>query len=189
MPVTINRAKEASLTHEPCAASARDNGLQSSGRGTKPRLQRASETWRNLGNDDEVIAFVTNFREHMLRVEGTQARPRGMCFHLCRPLAALLRNSGVEVELYESHLGDPVLGENHAWLKLADGRALDPTPDQFDKVCPRSTSARRTTGRGSPTLTTRARCGEGSLPGAALLRAHGRRRRRGDVPPRLRHGA
>jgi hypothetical protein len=51
-----------------------------------------------------------------------------MCAAVSWPLAALLRCSGVPCETVESDLGDC----NHVWIRLEDGRALDPTADQFN---------------------------------------------------------
>ena len=52
----------------------------------------------------------------------------------CRVLAAgsLLRLHGIEAETVESDLGEC----NHVWLQLEDGRALDPTADQFNALFP-----------------------------------------------------
>lgn len=74
--------------------------------------------------DQELIQFATEFRAGLL---GNRSSHR-CCFVVCSPLATLLGLHGVEVELVESDLGK---GRNHAWLRLADGRALDPTADQF----------------------------------------------------------
>lgn len=53
-----------------------------------------------------------------------------MCAAVCYPLASLLNISGVKCEAVESDLGEC----NHVWIRLADGRALDPTGDQFNLV-------------------------------------------------------
>jgi hypothetical protein len=53
-----------------------------------------------------------------------------MCAAVCYPLVTLLNMAGVKCEIVESDLGDM----NHVWLKLADGRALDPTADQFNRL-------------------------------------------------------
>jgi hypothetical protein len=74
--------------------------------------------------DADLIAYATEFREDIL--DGGESWMR--CFMVCAPLAPLLRMSGVAVELVESDLGDT----NHVWLRLPDGRALDPTADQFE---------------------------------------------------------
>lgn len=74
--------------------------------------------------DDELISFASEFREGIL-----DGRPSAwMCAAVCWPLAGLLRASGVDAECVESDLGEC----NHIWIRLADGRALDPTADQFN---------------------------------------------------------
>ena len=50
-----------------------------------------------------------------------------MCFAVCAPLQGYLSFLGVETELEEICVGDG----NHFWLRLNDGRVLDPTADQF----------------------------------------------------------
>ncbi len=74
--------------------------------------------------DAELIQFATEFREGILDGEASNMR----CAMVCWPLAGLLRVYGVECETIESDLGEM----NHIWIRLADGRALDPTLDQFN---------------------------------------------------------
>jgi hypothetical protein len=74
--------------------------------------------------DAELIEFATEFREGILG----GAPSNWMCFAVCAPLAPLLRMSGVEAEMVEGDLGVC----NHYWLRLTDGRVLDPTADQFN---------------------------------------------------------
>jgi hypothetical protein len=74
--------------------------------------------------DQELIDCATEFRLGMINGEP----PMMKCFMVCAPLAGLLSFLGVEVRLIESDLG----WTNHCWLQLADGRALDPTADQFN---------------------------------------------------------
>lgn len=74
--------------------------------------------------DQELIQFATEFRAGLL---GKRSSAR-CCLVVCSPLATLLGLHGVAMELVESDLGK---GRNHVWLRLADGRALDPTADQF----------------------------------------------------------
>lgn len=74
--------------------------------------------------DDELIEFAADFRDEIL-----DGRPSSwMCAMVCWPLAGVLRFNGVECECVESDLGHC----NHIWIRLADGRALDPTADQFN---------------------------------------------------------
>lgn len=56
-----------------------------------------------------------------------------MCAAVSWPLAAYLRSiHGVDCETIESDFGEC----NHIWIKFADGRALDPTLDQFNRWFP-----------------------------------------------------
>ena len=61
-----------------------------------------------------------------------------MCFVVCAPLEGLLRFYGVKVCLVETNLSNDARSDcySHFWLKLPDGRALDPTADQFEKQSP-----------------------------------------------------
>jgi hypothetical protein len=52
-----------------------------------------------------------------------------VCYPLQGYLSAL---HGLQTEVVESDLGEC----NHVWLKLPDGRALDPTADQFNYCNP-----------------------------------------------------
>lgn len=74
--------------------------------------------------DAELIEYASDFRAGILDGE----MPTLRCFMVCAPLATLLNMDGVACELVESDLG----WANHFWLRLADGRALDPTADQFN---------------------------------------------------------
>ena len=78
--------------------------------------------------DPELVDFATEFRTGIL--DGRSSK--SMCFAVCAPLASLLHLHGVETEVVESDLGET----NHFWIRLADGRVLDPTADQFDKSLP-----------------------------------------------------
>lgn len=76
--------------------------------------------------DAELIEFAQEFREGIL-----DGRPsNGACAAVCWPLGSLLNMHGVECEYVETDLG----AMNHVWLKLSDGRALDPTLDQFNHL-------------------------------------------------------
>lgn len=79
-------------------------------------------------SDEELIEFATDFRDGILG-----GRPSNwMCAAVCWPLSTLLGMHGVKNKSVESDLGHM----NHVWLKLADGRALDPTADQFNGLFP-----------------------------------------------------
>jgi hypothetical protein len=76
--------------------------------------------------DDEIIEFASEFREGIL-----DGRPSNfMCAAISWPLSTLLELNGVQCTCVEVDLGDC----NHIWIKLADGRALDPTADQFNMM-------------------------------------------------------
>jgi hypothetical protein len=78
--------------------------------------------------DAELIDFVAGFRSGML--DGDP--PHGKCFMVCAPLVTLLNMHGVECAMIESAIpGDDF--DNHVWIRLSDGRALDPTADQFSR--------------------------------------------------------
>lgn len=78
--------------------------------------------------DTELVEYASEFREGIL-----DGRPSAwMCGMVCYPLAGLLEMCGVKVEVVESDLGHC----NHVWMRLEDGRALDPTADQFNVLFP-----------------------------------------------------
>lgn len=76
--------------------------------------------------DAELIDFAKEFREGILDGRSSHS----MCFMVCAPLVGLLRFYGVEAELVECENGHC----NHFYIRLADGRALDPTVDQFNHL-------------------------------------------------------
>lgn len=80
--------------------------------------------------DKQLVRFTTEFRSGIVRGRSSEA----CCFMVCWPLASLLSLHGVEAECIEVDLsGEPSSdAANHVWLKLSDGRALDPTIDQFN---------------------------------------------------------
>lgn len=75
-------------------------------------------------SDAELIEFAREFRDGI--IDG--GLPTLMCFAVCAPLVTLLNLHGVNAKLVESDLE----WCNHFWLRLEDGRALDPTADQFN---------------------------------------------------------
>lgn len=77
--------------------------------------------------DADLIECATEFREGMLG-EGASTM---MCAAVCWPLAGFLRFSGVDCETEDREIADEGYPANHVWLRLADGRVLDPTADQF----------------------------------------------------------
>ena len=78
--------------------------------------------------DDEIIEFCKSFRDGIL-----EGRNSAMCCAMvCWPLQALLSIYGVETTAMTTPRVICDFGEtNHMWLRLPDGRALDPTADQF----------------------------------------------------------
>ena len=75
-------------------------------------------------NDKQLLKFAVEFRKGIL-----DGKPSNMmCAAVSWPLAGLLNFHGIKCECVESDLGEM----NHTWIKLADGRALDATADQFN---------------------------------------------------------
>lgn len=77
-------------------------------------------------NQRELRNTVTSFRSGIL--QGRE--PARMCYAVCAPLQGFLKALGVQTELMEGEVETDVL-TNHYWLKLADGRIIDPTASQF----------------------------------------------------------
>src|SRR5687768_15473336 len=78
--------------------------------------------------DKQLIRFVTAFRGGILGKQPSRA----MCAAVCYPLVGLLSFHGVRAEVIEVDLSTSDLDAlSHVWLRLPDGRALDPTADQF----------------------------------------------------------
>lgn len=79
--------------------------------------------------DKQLLRFVASFRKGILG----RSNSDGMCFAVTAPLAPLLRAHGVEAEIVEGEVDFMPPGNmNHFWIKLADGRVIDPTADQFN---------------------------------------------------------
>jgi hypothetical protein len=80
-------------------------------------------------SDDELLQIAQEFREGIL--DGDPSA--WMCAAVSWPLAAYLKVfHDLDSEAIETDLGDM----NHVWLRLADGRVLDPTADQFNTLFP-----------------------------------------------------
>lgn len=77
---------------------------------------------------DDIAQAAAEFRKGLLGSRDSM----GMCAVVCRPLAGFLNALGISCECEEIDLVS-VDGAvtNHVWIKLADGRYLDPTVDQF----------------------------------------------------------
>lgn len=87
----------------------------------------------SIVTDKQLIWFATEFRRGLIGRHSSVA----MCCMICAPLASILSLEGVEAEIVETDLSDKDFKvKNHLWLRLSDGRALDPTADQFDLGLP-----------------------------------------------------
>lgn len=73
--------------------------------------------------DAEIIECARHVRETVLNGSSSES----MCWGVCAPLAEALCARGMQVDLVKGDLGEIL----HYWLRLPDGRALDPTCDQF----------------------------------------------------------
>jgi hypothetical protein len=80
-------------------------------------------------SDDELVSIASEFREGLL--DGGSSWM--MCAAVSWPLGSYLSVfHGIDSVAVESDLGDM----NHVWLRLTDGRALDATADQFNRLFP-----------------------------------------------------
>lgn len=81
--------------------------------------------------DEELIDTCRDFRAGLI---GPETPGEGMCAAVCWPLAGFLSSlCGINVECFETDLSDHPTARalEHVWMRLPDGRALDPTFDQF----------------------------------------------------------
>lgn len=80
-------------------------------------------------SDEDLIEIASEFRLGLIGDRSSE----GCCFMVSAPLAALLSGVyGVPCDLVESDHSD--MGTacyEHFWIRLSDGRVLDPTFDQF----------------------------------------------------------
>jgi len=79
--------------------------------------------------DEELVGIAADFRDGIL--DG------GPSYMMCAAVSWALQGflsaiHGFDTEAVESDLGEM----NHIWLRLPDGRALDPTADQFNRLFP-----------------------------------------------------
>lgn len=82
--------------------------------------------------DAELLEVSTEFRDGIL---GPRGHPLRMCFAVCAPLRGYLKAMhGFKTELVEGWIKKGKRDCNHYWLKLPDGRVLDPTASQFNDV-------------------------------------------------------
>ena len=76
-----------------------------------------------------LAGIVIGFRNGLLG----KRRPTDMCRVVCLPLESYLRVEGYDTIVVEG----TVEGWDHCWLRLADGRIIDPTADQFGNGMPK----------------------------------------------------
>lgn len=82
-------------------------------------------------SEQNLLKTVTEFRKGIL-----DKRPSdGMCFAVCAPLRGFLSMCGTETAMVQGDFDGYI---NHVWLKLADGRIIDPTADQLMNLLGRS---------------------------------------------------
>lgn len=74
-------------------------------------------------SDRKLKRLAAQFRDGILAGRSSEF----MCFAVCAPLQAFLAALGLETQLVEVRFPEV----NHVWLRLPDGRILDPTADQF----------------------------------------------------------
>lgn len=78
-------------------------------------------------SDRQLKYFATEFRRGILAGKPSDL----MCFAICAPLQSLLKAThNLDLELVEGRVSNC----DHFWLKLPDGRVLDPTADQFNDL-------------------------------------------------------
>lgn len=83
--------------------------------------------------DKKLLLIVKEFRHGILGRKESDYK----CFMVCAPLQGYLKAfHGLETELVEGYYKVEtkpgfVLRPHHVWLKLSDGRIIDPTRDQF----------------------------------------------------------
>ena len=81
--------------------------------------------------DAQLLRIACQFRKGLLGSRSSKLA----CAMVCLPLQGYLSACGVSTDLAEGH---PPHGDvwNHVWLRLKDGRVLDPTADQFGPQYP-----------------------------------------------------
>jgi hypothetical protein len=79
------------------------------------------------GNRINLRRFALEFRQGVLG----DLDSAFMCGAVCYPLASLLQLQGIEVKVMYGVVSHVNCYCYHVWLKLPDGRVLDPTADQF----------------------------------------------------------
>lgn len=79
-------------------------------------------------NDKALLKTVREFRKGLLENDTSEFK----CFMVCAPLQAYLGFIGYTTKLIKGLVDiSEDLEAGHYWLRLRDGRILDPTADQF----------------------------------------------------------
>ena len=78
--------------------------------------------------DKQLVNCARAFRKGILAPGGD---PSMMCFAVCAPLSGLLAASGFPAHEETVDFNESAPCANHTWIRLEDGRILDPTADQF----------------------------------------------------------
>lgn len=76
--------------------------------------------------DAELINAAKGFRDEIIGQTSD-----GFCHMVCAPLAGFLAYQGVDAAEMETEQVNDCKWFSHCWIQLPDGRALDPTADQF----------------------------------------------------------
>jgi len=77
--------------------------------------------------DTEIKKIASGFTKGLLG----KRKSNSMCLAVTAPLQGYLSFCGLETELIEGEIKVGKITWNHFWLKLPDGRILDPTANQF----------------------------------------------------------
>ena len=93
------------------------------------RRHHMAAAWCSM-TDAQLKRYAVSFRSGILG----RRKSNRMCFAVCAPLCPLLNMMGVACQLVENDLPQAHHLVNHVWLRLSDGRALDPTADQFPEL-------------------------------------------------------
>jgi hypothetical protein len=84
-----------------------------------------------MAKKDKLHGIALGFRRGILGKRSSDM----MCYAICAPLQGYLRMIGHDTEIVKGRLKPTKRVEwliDHYWLKLPDGRILDPTADQFN---------------------------------------------------------
>lgn len=81
-------------------------------------------------DDDDLIECAAGFREGVLNGRESEL----MCAAVSRALAGYLRFCGVDCDTEDRLITEEGYPANHVWIRLADGRVLDATADQFKQL-------------------------------------------------------